>query len=160
MWQKQFLFVQNGIYALGKAHTRSTDISPVIIAFETVPWLVEFTVVRSSPFDVDCRAFPLSNPVSSRPAVVWSAGLALCPLVASQVPQHFRSFATLWQTTGGCCFPSTPPHHPPSSISAVISLGLGASRTADPHQPSGWLSKCSFYNGTVWQELAWNKWTQ
>ena len=72
-WLYQLSSVQNGIHALGKAHTimHSTPSlrgSPNV-AFETVPvfaWLVV-----SRPFKEDRLALPLSTLLSSRRSVVW-----------------------------------------------------------------------------------------
>ena len=55
----QFSSVQDGIYALGKAHMRSTP-------SETVPMFVRLTMALSRPFKEERLALPLSTPLSSR----------------------------------------------------------------------------------------------
>ena len=73
-WPYHFSSVQNGIHALGNAHTimRPTPSlrgSPKV-AFETIPVFVSLTMVVSHPFKEDCLALPLSTPLSSRQSVV------------------------------------------------------------------------------------------
>ena len=88
----QFSSAQDGVYALGKVHMRSTlsHRSFPKVAFETVPMFVWPTMALSRPFKEDNLALPLSTPLSSRCDGVVS--LALCPeQVISQAPQHFRS---------------------------------------------------------------------
>ena len=73
-WPYHFSSVQNGIHALGKAHTimrptPSLRDSPSV-AFVTVPVFVSFTMVVSRPFKEDRLALPLSTPLSSRQSVV------------------------------------------------------------------------------------------
>ena len=73
-WPYQFSSVQNGIHALGKAHTimpstPSLRGSP-IVAFETVPVFARLTMVVSRPFKEDRLALPLSTLLSSRRSVV------------------------------------------------------------------------------------------
>ena len=65
----QFSSVQDGIYALGNAHIRST---PSLRSFpngtfETVPMFIRFTMALSRPFKKDRRTLPLSTSLSSRP---------------------------------------------------------------------------------------------
>jgi len=61
----QFSSVQDGIYALGKTHTRSTPSlrSFPNVAFKTVPLFVWSTVALSRPFKEDSLALPLSTPL-------------------------------------------------------------------------------------------------
>ena len=56
----QFCSVQDGIYALGKAHMRSTPSlrSFPNVAFETVPMFVRLTMALSRPFKEDRLALP------------------------------------------------------------------------------------------------------
>ena len=62
----QFSSVQGGIYALGKAHMRSTPSrrSFSIIGFETVPVFVWLTMALPRPFKEDRLALPLSSVVT------------------------------------------------------------------------------------------------
>ena len=59
-----FCSVQDGIYALGKAHMRSTPSLRTFpnAAYETVPVIVRLTMTLSRPFKED-----LSTPISSPP---------------------------------------------------------------------------------------------
>ena len=54
----QFSSVQDGIYALGKAHIHSLRSFPNV-AFETVPMLILLTVALSRPFKEDRLALPV-----------------------------------------------------------------------------------------------------
>ena len=58
----QFSSVQDGIYALGKAHMRSTSSlrSFPNVVFKTVPTFVSWTMTLSRAFK-DCLALPLSR---------------------------------------------------------------------------------------------------
>ena len=64
----QFSSVQDGIYALGKAHMRSTPSlrSFPNVAFETVPVFLWLTMALSRPFKEDRRPLSLSTSLSSR----------------------------------------------------------------------------------------------
>ena len=68
-----FSSVQDGIYALGKAHMHRTPSlrSFPNIAFKTVPMLVWLTMALSRPLKEDRLALPLSTPLSSRRSMVW-----------------------------------------------------------------------------------------
>ena len=89
----EFNSVQDGIYALRKAHMRSTLSlrSFPNIAFETVPMFVWLTLAlsrfsegrSSSASSFNASLFLVINGVIS---------LALCPQVVSQASQHFRSY--------------------------------------------------------------------
>ena len=65
----QLSSVQDGIYAIGKAHMRSipslSEVSPKV-AFETVPIFVSLTMALSRPFKEDRLALLLSTPLSFR----------------------------------------------------------------------------------------------
>ena len=67
-----FSSVQDGIYALGKTHMRSTPTLTSFpnVAFETVPMLVRLTTALSRPSTKIVLAHPLSKPLSSRRSVV------------------------------------------------------------------------------------------
>ena len=95
--------VQDGMYALSKAHMRSTPSlrSFPNVALETVPILVWLMIALSHPLKEDCWALPLSTPLSSRRSMVWCPWLCARKVV-SQAPQHFRSYDT--QATCGGCF--------------------------------------------------------
>ena len=88
---QQFSSVQDGIYALGKAHMRSTPSLSSFpkVAFQTVPVFARLTIALSRPFKEDRLALPLSTPLLQ--AIRGVVSLALCPQVVSQAPQHFRS---------------------------------------------------------------------
>ena len=65
----QFSSVQDGIYALVKAHMRSTPSLksfPSVVTLERVPMLVWLTLALSRPLKGDRWALPLSTPLSSR----------------------------------------------------------------------------------------------
>ena len=68
----QFSPVQDGIYALGIAHMRSTPYLESFpnVAFETVPLFVLLTMALSCPFKKDRLALPLSTSLSSRRSLV------------------------------------------------------------------------------------------
>ena len=63
-----FSSVQNGIYALGKAHMHSIPSlrSFPNVAFETVPMFFGLTMVLSRPFKEDHLVLLLSTSLSSR----------------------------------------------------------------------------------------------
>ena len=68
-----FSSIQDGIYALGKTHMRSTPslTSFPNVAFETVPVFVWLTMALSRPSTKIVLALPLSTPLSSRRSMVW-----------------------------------------------------------------------------------------
>ena len=68
----QFSSVQDGIYALRKAHMRSTPSLRNFsnVTFETVPVFFWLTMALSRPLREDCPALPLSTPLSSRRSMV------------------------------------------------------------------------------------------
>ena len=77
----QFSSVQDGIYALGKAHNMcSTQFlrSFPNVAFEMVPVFIWLTMALSHPFKEDCLVFPLSMPLSSRWSMVLCHWLCAC----------------------------------------------------------------------------------
>ena len=57
---------QDGIVALGKAHTRSAPSLSSLpkVALETVPIFVWLNTDRSRPWRVECRPLPFSTPLS------------------------------------------------------------------------------------------------
>ena len=59
---------QDGIVALGKAHTRSAPSLSSLpkVALETVPIFVWLNTDRSRPWRVECRPLPFSTPLSFR----------------------------------------------------------------------------------------------
>ena len=59
---------QDGIVALGKAHTRSARSLSSLpkVALETVPIFVWLNTDRSRPWRVECRPLPFSTPLSFR----------------------------------------------------------------------------------------------
>ena len=65
----KFSSVQNGIYALGKAHMRFAPFRRSFpnVALETVPVFVWLTMALSRPFKEDRPALPLSTPLSFTP---------------------------------------------------------------------------------------------
>ena len=120
VWLTGDCSVQDGIYALGKAHMRSTP-SPRIfpnVAFETVPMFVLLTMALSRPFKEDRLALPLSTSLSSRRSVVRCPWLC-APHVVSQASQHFRPSEKKATCEG--CFAR-------QSICSVVSLHSGMSR--------------------------------
>ena len=76
----KFSSVQDGNYAFGKAHMRSTPSlrSFPSVAFETVPMFVWLMMALSRPFKEDCLALSLSTPLSSRQFIVWCPWLCTC----------------------------------------------------------------------------------
>ena len=72
MQNVHFISVQDGIYELGKAHTRFTPSlsSFPSVAFEAVPMLVRLTMALSRRFKEDRLVVPLSTPLSSRRSMV------------------------------------------------------------------------------------------
>ena len=63
---------QDGIVALGKAHTRSAPSLSSLpkVALETVPIFVWLNTDRSRPWRVECRPLPFSTPLSFRRSVL------------------------------------------------------------------------------------------
>ena len=59
---------QDGIVALGKAHTRSAPSLSSLpkVALETVPIFAWLNADRSRPWRVECRPLPFSTPLSFR----------------------------------------------------------------------------------------------
>ena len=59
---------QDGIVALGKAHTHSAPSLSSLpkVALETVPIFVWLNTDRSQPWRVECRPLPFSTPLSFR----------------------------------------------------------------------------------------------
>ena len=59
---------QDGIVALGQAHTRSAPSLSSLpkVALETVPIFVWLNTDRSRPWRVECRPLPFSTPLSFR----------------------------------------------------------------------------------------------
>ena len=57
---------QDGIIALGKAHTRSAPSLSSLpkVGLETVPIFVWLNTDRSRPWRVECRPLPFSTPLS------------------------------------------------------------------------------------------------
>ena len=70
---------QDGIVALGKAHTRSTPslCSLHKVAFETVPIFVWMNTDCSRPWRVECRPIPFSTPLFFRRSMLWYFGLSM-----------------------------------------------------------------------------------
>ena len=103
MWRKacvatvQFSSTQNGFYVLGKARIRSTQSLRRFpdVGFETVPsdWRWPSLVLSSKI--VECSSFH----ASLLQATDGVMSLALCSLVVSQAPQHFRSPETRGSVT-------------------------------------------------------------
>jgi len=148
----QFTSVQDGIYALGKAHMRSTPSLRGFpnVAFETVPMFVWLTMALSRPFKEDRLALPLSH--LSSPGDQWCDILGFVPTGISQASQHFRSSEK--QATCEGCFPS-------QSVCSVISLHSSMSRAVYPLRSFwGWMSTIdTFQSGlpiplfVFWQEI-------
>ena len=87
----QFSSVQDGIYALGKAHMHSAPSlgSFLNIAFETVPMLVWLMMALSRPLKEELRwALPLCTPLSSfpTPCFAWVLCLQLSLIGVSGEP--------------------------------------------------------------------------
>ena len=74
----EFSSVQDGIYAIGKAHKMMRSIPSLAsflnVAFNTVPVFVWLTMALSRPFKEDRLALPLSTPLCSMRSMV------LCPV--------------------------------------------------------------------------------
>ena len=70
---------QDGIVALGKAHTRSAPSLSSLpkVALETVPIFVWLNTDRSRPWRVECRPLPFSTPLSFRRSMLWCSGLSV-----------------------------------------------------------------------------------
>ena len=71
--------VQDGIVALGKAHTCSTPSLSSLrkVALETVPIFVWLKRDRSRPWRVECRPLPFSTPLCFRRSVLGCSGLPM-----------------------------------------------------------------------------------
>ena len=95
---------QDGIAALGKAHTRSVPFLNSLskVALETVPIFVWLNTDRSQPCRDKCRPLPFSTPLSFRRSMLWCSGLSM-----------FREFLKPRST-------STQPSCRPDVISAVL----------------------------------------
>ena len=122
----QFSSVQDGIYALGKAHMRST---PSLRSFpKRYLWnnlnirLIDDGPLSSFQGRSSCACSFYVSPPGDR----WcDMSLALCPQVVSQAPQHFRS--TEKQATCEGCFTR-------QSICSVISFHSGMFRAVHPQE--------------------------
>ena len=90
------------------------------VPFETVSVFVWLTVALSRPFEEDRLAI-----ASLLQAIDGVMSLALCPLVVSQAPQHFRSCEKEAACEGFFAH---------QSICSVISLNPGMSRAVHPHE--------------------------
>ena len=112
--------VQDGIYAIGKAHMRSIPSlrSFPNVAFETVPMFVWPSFQGRSSSASSFHASLLR-------AIGGMMSLALCLQVVSQASQHFWSSEK--QATSEGCFAS-------QSICSVVSLHPGVSRVAHPQE--------------------------
>ena len=84
---------QDGIVALGKAHTRSAPSLSSLpkVALETVPIFVWLNTDRSRPWRVECRPLSFSTPLSFRRSMLWCSCLSvlrkfLKPLSTSALP--------------------------------------------------------------------------
>ena len=118
--------VQDGIVALGKAHTcPALSLSSLPkVALETVPIFVWLNTDRSQSWRVECRPLPFSTPLSSRQSMLRCFGLSM-----------FRKFLKPLST-------SALPSCRPDVISAVLASlsGLfiltdsGVPRTVDPQR--------------------------
>ena len=102
--------VQDGIYALGKPHIRSTPSVRCFpsVAFETGPTFVRLTMDLFRPFN-----WRSSSASSSRRSMAWY------PWLVSQAPERFRSSET--QSCCDGCFSQF--------VCTVISLDSGMPRT-------------------------------
>ena len=86
---------QDGIVALGKAHTRPAPPLSSLpkVALETVPIFAWLNTDHSRPWRVECRPLPLSTPLSFRRSMLWCSGLSvlrkfLKPLSTSALPSY------------------------------------------------------------------------
>ena len=70
---------QEGIVALGKAHTRSAPSLSSLpkVALETVPIFAWLNTDRCRPWRVECRPLPFSTPLSFRRSMLWCSGLSV-----------------------------------------------------------------------------------
>ena len=122
----QFSSVQYGIYALGKAHMRSTpSLSFPNVAFETIPMFISPAMALSRPF-IKFRG--RSSGASSFHACLFQAvdgvmSFDLCPQVKPQAAQHFRFCET--QAICDGCFAC-------QCICSVVSFHSGMSRAVHP----------------------------
>ena len=70
---------QDGIVALGKAHTRSAPSLSSIpkVALEPVPIFAWLNTDRSRPWRVECRPLPFSTPLSFRRSMLCCSGFSV-----------------------------------------------------------------------------------
>ena len=97
---------QDGMLALGKAHTRLPK-----VAVETVPMFIYLNTDVSRPGRVDCRRLPFSTPLSFRRSVLLCSGLSMVrkflkPLSTSALP-NCRPHVLPYPVT----VPDTGPHN-------------------------------------------------
>ena len=101
-----FISFQDGIYALGKAHMRSTPSLRRVpnVAFETVPVFAWLTMTLSSfPFKEDRLALPLSTPLSSRRSMLWY------PWLCARTAQATSSSLQIFRDASHLCWLLCPP---------------------------------------------------
>ena len=99
----QFASVPDSIYALGKAHMRSTTHENFPdVAFKIVPSFVWMTRTHTRAFKEDRRALLFHSYVPLLQAIEDVMHYFVCPQAVSQVPQHFRSFEM--QASSDDCF--------------------------------------------------------
>ena len=72
---------QDGIVALGKAHTRSAPYISSLpkVALETVPIFVWLDIDRSRPRRVECRPLPFFTPLSFSDVMLWPVHVQKVP---------------------------------------------------------------------------------
>ena len=70
---------QDGIVALGKAHTRSVPSLSSLpkVTLETVPMFVWLVTDRSRPWRMECRPLPFPTPVSFKRSMLSCSGLSM-----------------------------------------------------------------------------------
>ena len=90
--------VQDGIYALGKAHMCSTPSLRRFPngAFKTGPMFVWLTMALSRPFMEDRLALPLSTPLSSR---IWDRWCDVIGFVPAGSVSSSSTFQIIWDTS-------------------------------------------------------------
>ena len=118
---------QDGIIALGKAHTCSAPSLSSLpkVALKTVPIFVWLNTNCSRPWMVECWPLPFSTPLSFRRSMLWCSGLSM-----------FRKFLKPLST-------SALPSRRPDVISPVLAslsarsfpTDSGMPRTVDPQKP-------------------------
>ena len=81
---------QDGIVALGKAHTRSAPSLSSLpkVALETVPIFVWLNTDRSRPWRVECRPLPFSTPLSFRRSMLWCSGYRVAQDMLHVISAH------------------------------------------------------------------------